>query len=192
MSLTTDEKKTLLQLARGGVAARVAGRPLPRVDTPEGVLAERRGCFVTLRNSGDLRGCIGTFRPESPLAEQIVQMGMAAASDPRFLYNAISSAELGQLTVEVSVLTPLEETDQPEKLRPGVDGVYLLGNGRGGCFLPEVASEAGWGAEDLLDQCCTMKAGLPRGAWKRPDVKVYLFQSENFSEADPDLQETSG
>jgi len=182
MGISAEDRKNLVHLARAAVEARVTGNPPPKVQNPQGLLVEKRGCFVTLTNRGRLRGCIGTFTPDAPLGEMIVQMGAAAARDPRFVTDPITPEELGELTVEVSVLSPLTRSDQPETLTPGRDGVYIIRGGRAGCFLPEVATQMGWDAEQFLDNCCTHKAGLPPGAWRRPDTQVYLFTTEKFEE----------
>ena len=180
MALSDEERAKLVSLAEASVEAEVCGRALPAAPQAAGVLAERRGCFVTLKNGGRLRGCIGTFQPQRPLGEQIVEMGAAAARDPRFVTDPIQPSELGQLSIEVSVLSPLEPTDKPEELQIGTHGIYIVRGMRAGCFLPEVASEMGWDAEQFLDYCCTGKAGLPPGSWRRPETTVYLFASEKF------------
>ena len=180
MTISADERAKLLALARSAVAATVCGRPLPRVDDPTGVLGERRGCFVTITNAGRLRGCIGTFQPPDTLGEMIVEMGHSAARDPRFVTDPITPEELDELTIQVSVLSPLRPTDQPEKLTVGEHGIYIVSGHRSGCFLPEVATDQGWTAEQFLTYCCTSKAMLPPDAWKDPATTVYLFTSEKF------------
>lgn len=180
MTLSAPQRATLVSLAREAVAAAVRGLPAPRAPQPQGVLAQRRGCFVTLTNHGRLRGCIGTFQPDGILAELVVAMGRAAANDPRFVYQPITTAELPSLTVEVSVLSPLELTREPEKLQIGTHGIYIVRGARAGCFLPEVATDMNWDAPTFLDECCAGKAGLPAGAWRDPATKVYLFTSEKF------------
>ncbi len=182
MSISAEERAKLVELARESVAATVTGRALPTVENPKGILLEKRGCFVTLTNRGRLRGCIGTFQPDRPLGEMVVQMGAAAARDPRFIGNPVVSFEVPERAIEVSVLSPLEETQEPEKLELGEHGIYIVAEERSGCFLPEVATDAGWNATEFLDHCCTSKAGLPSGSWKQPDTKVYLFTTEKFDE----------
>lgn len=180
MPIAAEDRARMAALARAAVTAQVQGtpRPQPEVDGP---LGELRGAFVTLTNAGRLRGCIGTFVPCRPLGETLVEMGAAAAKDPRFVYyDPVTAAELPELTVEVSVLSPLRETSDPLALEIGKDGIYIVAGAAGGCFLPEVAADQGWDAEQFLDHCCTGKAGLPAGAWKSPDTKVYLFTSEKF------------
>lgn len=182
MDISAEERSQLVALARAAVECQASGKPAAKCEDLQGVLAEQRGCFVTLTNRGRLRGCIGTFRPTQPLGAMIVEMGVAAARDPRFVNDPITPGELGQLDVQVSVLSPLVETKEPEKLEVGKHGVYISNGYRNGCFLPEVATDQGWGPEEFLSYCCAHKAGLPPDAWRMIDTKVFLFTSEKFSE----------
>ena len=154
--------------------------PRPKAGSANGVLSERRGCFVTLTNAGRLRGCIGTFQPRDPLAAILVEMGAAAARDPRFVMDPITADELNHLTVEVSILSALAETFEPAKLEVGTHGIYIVRPPHSGCFLPEVATDQGWSAEQFLSECCVGKAGLGPNAWRDGATKVYLFTSEKF------------
>lgn len=183
MAISAEDRSKLVSLARDAVGAQVTGQGRPERPALEGVLAEMRGCFVTLTNADRLRGCIGTFQPDRPLGEMIIEMGMSAAGhDPRFLGDPITPNELDELKIEVSVLSPLTETDDPLSLEIGTHGIYIVGGGgRSGCFLPEVATDQGWDAVEFLDHCCVGKAGMSAGAWKESDTTVYLFTSEKFS-----------
>jgi AmmeMemoRadiSam system protein A len=182
LNVTDEEKQQLLSLARESVAACVTGQPRPRIAEPAGILNEQLGCFVTLHNGPNLRGCIGTFQPQRPLAEQVVDMAQAAARDPRFVMTPVTADEIPLLTVEVSLLSPLEETNQPEQLEIGKHGIYMTRGMQSGCFLPEVATDQGWDVEEFLGYCCSHKAGLAPDAWKDPKTRVYLFTSEKFSD----------
>ncbi|HUT58931.1 MAG TPA: AmmeMemoRadiSam system protein A [Phycisphaerae bacterium] len=182
MPISADDRAQLAALARKAVEAEVNNQPLPRVANPEGILAESRGCFVTLTNAGRLRGCIGTFQPRGPLAEMIVEIAAEAAHDGRFIANPVTPKELPELKIEVSVLSPLREIKEPAKLSLGEHGIYIVHGPRSGCFLPEVATETGWSAEEFLDQCCVTKAGLHAGAWRQPETSVYVFTSEKFDQ----------
>lgn len=184
MTIPKEQRAELLRLARETVAAEVNGEPLPSCDNPTGVLAEKRGVFVTLTNAARLRGCIGTFRPATPLGETIVEMASAAARDPRFTANPITPQEMEQLTVQISVLSPLEKTDEPQFLEVGEHGIYVVHGMRSGCFLPEVATDMGWSPEEFLSYCCATKAGLPADAWRNKDTEVYLFTTEKFADRD--------
>jgi AmmeMemoRadiSam system protein A len=115
------------------------------------------------------------------LIELIAEMAKASAtSDTRFLANPISASELDQLDIEISVLSPLQRTDDPLSLQLGTDGIYIKKGYATGCFLPQVAIETGWDKEEFLSYCCAHKAGLRPDAWRDPDTEVYLFTAEIF------------
>lgn len=171
----------LLKTARDTVEACLTGGELPRPKSDDSELNARCGCFVTLKNKDQLRGCIGQFTSDVPLIELVVEMAKAAATaDPRFFADPITADELEQLDVEISVLSPLKRTDDPLSLRLGVDGIYIKKGCTSGCFLPQVATETGWSKEEFLSYCCAHKAGLPADAWRDPKTEVYLFTAEVF------------
>ena len=180
--MNNQQKKILLKVAKDTVKAAVSGKPVyePETDDPE-LLAEV-GCFVTLKNGEELRGCIGQFTADRPLIEMVAQMAVSSSMhDPRFGGNRITKNELPQLDIEISVLSPMVKTDDPLSLRLGVDGIYIVKGRRSGCFLPQVADETGWNTEEFLSFCCAYKAGLAADAWRNdPAVEVYLFGAEVF------------
>jgi len=179
--MNDEQKKDLLQLAKGTVEAVVAGKALPEPKTDDPELKSHRGCFVTLKNGDRLRGCIGQFTSDKPLIELVVEMAQASAtSDPRFLADPVRTDELEELDVEISVLSQLKRTNNPLQLRLGKDGIYIKRGAASGCFLPQVATETGWNKEQFLSYCCSHKAGLSPDAWKDPDTEVYLFTAEVF------------
>jgi AmmeMemoRadiSam system protein A len=168
--------KVLLRLVRETVAAQLCGSeppPLPR--DPNEPAVPFGGAFVTLRARGRLRGCIGRFNPEDSLAETVQAMAVASLSDPRFRHCPVTLEELGELQIEISVLSRMVRTREPLSLVPAVHGVYIRRGVNGGCFLPQVASEQKWDRETFLSRCCVDKAGLPSDAWKDPQTEVYLF-----------------
>ena len=175
------QKKTLLKVAKDAVSAAVSGRGVhvPKSDDP-GLLVEQ-GCFVTLKNGEQLRGCIGQFEGDRPLIEMVCQMAVSSClHDPRFGGNRITAEELDQLDLEISVLSPMVKTDDPLSLRLGIDGIYITDGRTSGCFLPQVATETGWSVEEFLSYCCAHKAGLAADAWKRAETDVYLFTADVF------------
>jgi AmmeMemoRadiSam system protein A len=184
------QKNILLKVAKDTVAASVSGKPVyePETDDPE-LLAEV-GCFVTLKNGEELRGCIGQFTADKPLIEMVCQMAVSSCMhDPRFGGNRITPDELTDLDIEISVLSPMEKTDDPLSLRLGIDGIYITDGRRNGCFLPQVATETDWNEEDFLSFCCAHKAGLAPDAWKTdPGVEVYLFTADVFGAEWNDIQ----
>ena len=179
--MNENQKQTLLKVARDTVEAVIKREPSqkPQSDDPE--LNAPCGCFVTLKNHSRLRGCIGQFISESPLIELVAEMAKSSATgDPRFFADPINAGELDQLDVEISVLSPLQRTDEPLSLRLGVHGIYIKKGRVSGCFLPQVATETGWSKEEFLSYCCAHKAGLPPDAWREPETDVYLFTAEVF------------
>lgn len=175
------QKRTLLKIAKEMVEAAVRGKPIQKPQTDDAELLGEQGCFVTLKNGEQLRGCIGQFEADKPLIEMVSQMAVSSCLyDSRFSGNPITTGELGELDIEISVLSPMVKTDEPENLRLGVDGIYITDGRRSGCFLPQVATETGWTAEEFLSYCCGHKAGLAADAWSDPDVEVYLFTADVF------------
>src|SRR3954471_15695675 len=107
--LTPFQKEALLHLARGAVNAQVTGDPPPArasgVDLPAA-----SGVFVTIKRGDELRGCLGTLESHGQLADDVVRCAADAASrDPRF--ERVAPPELPDLSLEVSVLGPLEPVD---------------------------------------------------------------------------------
>jgi len=176
------QKTQLLKVARDTVEAVVCGWPAPKPQSDDPALNALCGCFVTLKNRGRLRGCIGQFTSDKPLIRLVVEMARASArSDPRFLDSPIMPGELNKLEIEISVLSPLERTNDPLSLELGTHGIYIKRGYASGCFLPQVAAETGWSKEEFLSYCCSHKAGLPPDAWQDPKTEVYLFTAEIFN-----------
>jgi AmmeMemoRadiSam system protein A len=179
--MNDTQKQTLLKVARDTVEAIITGGAAPKPESDDPEINAHCGCFVTLKNKGRLRGCIGRFISDIPLIELVVEMAKASATgDSRFFADPITAGELEQVDIEISVLSPLERTSDPLSLRLGVDGIYIKQGRVSGCFLPQVATETGWTKEEFLSYCCSHKAGLADDAWKNPETEVYLFTAEVF------------
>ncbi len=169
----------LKNLAREAVEAAVKGKKFTAPETNEPELLAHRGCFVTLKTFGQLRGCMGVFVADKPLINMVVEMAYSSSQyDPRFDDQRLLVRELKDLDIEVSVLSELKKTDDPLSLELGTHGIYIKKGRRSGCFLPQVATETGWTKEEFLEYCCSHKAGLSRNAWNEPDTEVYLFTAE--------------
>ncbi len=158
------------------------GCPTP----PEKPIIEGRfgGAFVTLWRGTTLRGCIGSFVPTHELATAIRELTCSSLEDPRFTADPITEAELPRLKIELSILSDPTPTDDPLALVPGTHGIIIRRGHQSGCFLPKVAVERGWSAQEFLSNCCTTKAHLPEDAWRQPDTEVLLFEAQVFSESE--------
>lgn len=186
--MNETQKRELLRIARDSVHAAVMGKAVAKPSSDDPDLTAPCGCFVTLKNHGRLRGCLGQFTSDGPLVELVAEMAKASAtSDPRFVGDPITPGELDELDVEISVLSPLKKVDDPLSLRLGTDGIYIKRGGSSGCFLPQVATETGWTQEQFLSYCCSHKAGLADDAWKDPKTEVFLFTADVFGAAFKDL-----
>jgi AmmeMemoRadiSam system protein A len=173
------ERAALLGIARAALRHRLAGGPAPELPQ-DGPLAGPRGAFVTLRRSGELRGCIGAIAAREPLARAVARLAVAAAiEDPRF--PPVSEDELGDLTISISVLGAPRRLEDPSALQIGRDGATVQLGWHRGVLLPCVAVEHGWDAEELLRHTC-LKAGLWPDAWKEPGATVEIFSAQEFAE----------
>jgi uncharacterized protein len=179
--MNDQQRKTLLKVARDTVEAVIRKEPPPKPQSDDPELNASCGCFVTLKNRGRLRGCIGQFTSEAPLIKLVAEMAKASATgDPRFFGDPVTARELEKLNIEISVLSPLQKTNDPLSLRLGVDGIYIRRGPASGCFLPQVAAETGWSKEEFLSYCCAHKAGIRPDAWRDPKTDIYLFTAEAF------------
>ncbi|HUX78033.1 MAG TPA: AmmeMemoRadiSam system protein A [Anaerolineae bacterium] len=187
MPLTPEERQTLLTLAREAITRATHRQEPPAVDlnaVSEG-LRRDGASFVTLTKHGALRGCIGSLEPRRPLAADVRENAVAAAfHDPRF--PPMHMEELGELQVEVSVLSPPQPLsfDGPDdliaKLRPGVDGVVIERGWNRATFLPQVWEKLP-DPHQFLEHLC-LKAYLPADAYRSPGLDVYTYQVEKFGE----------
>ncbi len=185
--LTTEEKQTLLSLARQALEMGVRGQKLPPLDLESmpSRLREQGASFVTLTIQGELRGCIGALEPSQPLADDVREHAIAAAlQDYRF--PDVKPDELSQIEIEVSRLTipaPLEYStpeDLLNKLRPGIDGVCLRDGTRRATFLPQVWEKIPDPAE-FLDNLC-YKMGAAPDLWRSKHLDISIYQVEEFHE----------
>jgi AmmeMemoRadiSam system protein A len=181
--MTNEQGMVLLRLARAAIAARFGITPPPT--SPEAWLNRPGATFITLKEDGMLRGCIGSLEARRPLGEDVQHNAEAAAfRDPRFL--PLAQEELEHVSVEVSVLSearPMDfydERDALAQLQPGVDGMILEYGLHRATFLPQV-----W--EDLPQPAQFMarlknKAGLAEGFWS-DDIRLSRYTVQKFSEA---------
>ena len=182
--LTPEEGRTAVRLARSAIERAVGGERMMLPALPP-VFGEKRGVFVTIKQQGRLRGCIGLPYPTRPLGDAIVEAAISAAlEDPRF--SPVTQSELAGLDLEVTVLTLPRPLECPPQERPGCvevgkHGLIVSGCGTGGLLLPQVPTEYGWTSSEFLDQTC-VKAGLSPGCWRRDDVAVQTFEGQIFEE----------
>jgi AmmeMemoRadiSam system protein B/AmmeMemoRadiSam system protein A len=184
-----EQGQILVRLARNTIREKL-GLSVANSDTPAHSLGDSAftaqcGTFVTLKIDGQLRGCIGNLTSSESVLEGVKQNAINAAfHDPRF--SPLSSDELDQTVIEVSILTapqPLEYQDSQDlikKLRVNVDGVIIRKSHTSATFLPQVWEQLPR-PEDFLDHLC-LKAGLSSDAWKKSRLEVLTYQVQYFEE----------
>ncbi len=83
--LTSQQRQALLALVRSAIAEHLRSGRIPDERPADPALARRSGAFVTLKEKGELRGCIGHIRADTPLYRVVQEMAVSAATaDPRF------------------------------------------------------------------------------------------------------------
>lgn len=176
-SLSREEKAELVRLARQAIDQAVRSNSMLECHPTNENLLVPKGAFVTLTKKGELRGCIGFIDPIYPLAQAVVQCACyAALQDRRF--EPVTTAELKDLEVEVSVLTPLVRCTDIGQIKVGKHGLVIARGGQKGLLLPQVAVENGWTRDEFLEEAC-LKAGLPNDAWKK-GAEIYTFEAIVF------------
>ena len=180
--LTREEKEYLMQIAKEAVYNRIRGKSYTPPPPPTEKLARPSGVFVTLKNRGVLRGCIGYVIPIKPLYIATAEVaGEAAVNDPRF--SPVRPEEFDDLEFEISVLTPLEKVEDINEIEVGKHGLLIRAGYYQGVLLPQVPVEYGWDRYEFLDNTC-LKAGLSPGCWKEPGVEIYKFSAYVFTDKD--------
>ncbi len=181
MTLSSEEKDLLLQVARQHIFTCLRGGEPPEYNITSGALCEKgMGAFVSLHIGKELRGCIGSFGSPTPLYETISDMAVAAATtDPRF--EPLTPSELMATVIEISVLTPMKKIDDVSEIEVGRHGLYIVKEAQKGVLLPQVAIEHGWGREQFLDHTC-IKAGMEPGDWKADGAEIYTFKADIIKE----------
>ena len=177
--LTSAQRGELLSLARSTLIEYINSGTLPEYETDDPVISRRSGVFVTLKKNGELRGCIGNLRNNLPLYLAVQEMAASAAtSDPRF--PPLTFEELDQVSIEISVLSPLRRITDIDLIEVGKHGLVIHQSGRQGVLLPQVAAEEGWDRQAFLENLC-LKAGLPFDCWQAQPI-LYTFTALVFGE----------
>ena len=147
LCLSQEDKQTLQQIASSSIDHGLRQRRALPVDVSQycANLQTHRASFVTLRRSGELRGCIGVIEAARPLVEDVAHNAWSAAfRNPRF--SPLKSDEVSDLKIHISILSvpePIQFKDEQDLLRqvrPGTDGLLLEDPAckARGTFLPAV------------------------------------------------------
>jgi len=176
-SLSDEEKHTLKDIALQSIQDSLDSKPISHPTSLTSHLSSKCGAFVSLHKQGRLRGCIGHFGEDVPLHEIVAEMARAAAfEDPRF--PPVHREELGDIDIEISVLTPMRRIQSLDEFLLHKHGIYIRKGYRSGTFLPQVADEVNWTKEEFVGHCSQDKAGLGWDGWR--DAELYVYEAIVF------------
>ncbi len=154
-----ESEDAYVRLARQTIEAYVGERKqisIPK-DLPEEMYESRAGVFVSLKEEGRLRGCIGTIAPvQKNIAEEIIANAISASTkDPRF--HPVQPDELDKLVYSVDVLGTPEAITSPDELDVNRFGVIVTKGRNRGLLLPNLD-----GVDTVEDQItiAKQKAGI--------------------------------
>lgn len=139
-------------------------------DLPEEMYRRKAGVFVSLKEEGKLRGCIGTISPvRECIGEEILENAVSAATrDPRF--PPVQPEELERLVYSVDVLSEAEEISSEQELDVKRYGVIVSRGYKRGLLLPNLE-----GVDTVRQQIdiAKRKAGIPEEA---EDIRLERFE----------------
>lgn len=160
-----------VQLARRTIEAYVrTGEMIPVPEgLPEEMYRKRAGVFVSIKEEGRLRGCIGTIQAAQPsLVQEIIENAVSACSrDPRF--PAIGREELDKLSISVDVLGDTEKISSAEELDVKRYGVVVTRGYKRGLLLPNLD-----GVDTVEEQIAIAKRKA--GIGENDGVKLERFE----------------
>ena len=178
--VTAAEKETLLRVARETLVRHLTAGGIPSYTVTEPGLLQEAAAFVTLRQrNGQLRGCIGRVEATDSLLRTVQDCAISAATQDYRFSPVAELAELDELVIEISVLSPFRRISSPEEIEVGRHGLVIRQGMQTGLLLPQVARDRGWSRDEFLQAIC-MKAGLPPDAWHTAELSV--FRAEVFEE----------
>lgn len=179
--LTDQEKREALMVARETLKSFLKDGVVPNISISSDKLKETLGVFVTLNKNGQLRGCIGQFTSAEPLWQVIQSKAvLAATADSRFI--AVTEGELDDITVEISVISPMRKIFSADEIEMGKHGVYIRKGDKAGTYLPHVAKQFQYNKTAFLDSLAESKVGIDKDSWRDGSAELYVYEAYVFSE----------
>lgn len=160
----------LVQLARQTIETYLKENKI--IDPPAELIPEMKeqaGVFVSLHRAGQLRGCIGTFRPTTKsVAHEVIRNAIESSTrDPRF--PPMAKDELTGLEISVDVLSKPEPAGSIKDLDAKKYGVIIKAGAKSGLLLPNLD-----GVNTPEEQIAICR----RKAWISDDEPLELFRFE--------------
>jgi AmmeMemoRadiSam system protein B/AmmeMemoRadiSam system protein A len=141
-------------------------------------LMRRVAAFVTLRERGKLRGCMGAPGNGAHLLFAVTRLVISAATeDPRF--PPLMPGYSGELDVEVSLLTPMKRIRGRELYRLHEHGALVECGDCRSLLLPHISLERSWTAGQFWEALAD-KAKLPAGVYDDPRTRLHVFRTQTI------------
>lgn len=106
---------------------------------------------------------------------------MTIASARRdYRFKSISPNEVHKLSIEISLISPMQKIDSISEIELGKHGIYIESSGKTGTFLPQVATDNAWNLEEFLGYCSDTKVGIGWEGWK--SAKLFVYETLVFKE----------
>jgi len=174
----TNKQHSLVKLAKETITNFVLNNEIiaPPDWLEEEYLKNQSGVFVTVKQNGELRGCIGTYLPtKENVAREIITNAIAAASeDPRF--RPITENELPSLSYEIYILEKPVPIANIEEINPMIYGIIVFGadSKKSGLLLPGL--EGINTVQQQLSIAC-QKAGIDP---EKEKIHILKFKTQKF------------
>ena len=177
---TPFEKDALLRLARNSINSLFTGIKTIDNTVYNEWLSSNRGAFVSIHTqTGELRGCLGRFISDIPLFMLVKELAVSAARND-YRFPPVKEVELGNLIIEISVLSPLRRIHSISEIERGIHGIYIKRGKNTGTFLPQVILETNWDIETFVSRCSGDKAWIGPDGWK--SAELYVYTADVFRE----------
>ena len=184
------------QIVRAARAAIELYLRSPKLDT--GMLIESltgfgspNGIFVTVLHypTGEIRGKMGIHGTGKTMGELVVEASLGAAfMDPHMI--PVSLSENGHITVEVEILSDLEEIRSSGKgklikVKMGRDGLCIRYGFKSAILLPSFPMDRKLDKKGFFEAACK-EIGIQKDMWTQPKVRLFRFETQTFAEEEPD------
>ncbi len=185
--LSEADEQTLLQIARDQLTKTIKDKKTAdpseyRADVGRKLLSQG-ATSVVLRKNDRLRGESGDVRPEKPIYISVLWNTIRAARDSHFAKNPITEADLPDVDIEITVLSPFVAAAGYTDIEMGKHGVFMSKGTKYAIMLPRTALEAHWDRDAMLKQLC-LKAGLGENDYKDAGCRFWVFEAQTFCESE--------
>lgn len=182
INLSLKDRKVLLDTARHAIQYGLTYQKSPALELEKysSRLREHAASFVTLKESNQLRGCIGSLKAYQPLIQDVADHAFSAAfEDHRF--PPVNAIEEPLMHISISILSAPKdicfssEKDLLQQIRIGVDGLILNYKNTTATFLPAVWEQLT--TPELFLSQLKLKAGLEADFWHQ-SIKISRYTCE--------------